>query len=181
MSDNLVSWLIKELEERGWSHRELARRAGLSQTTVSQVISQQRKPTWDFCAVVAKALGEPVDRVFVLAGLKRPLPPPVEEEHEALGILRGLSASVRGTAMTMLRALAREEGVPAGVGESQSLYVIEDDAHLRELVEEFQKVPDEWKDVVIDEVRRVQRFSSLPPMRLIGEDDIEEERDQPAA
>ena len=177
MENTLATWLNKEIEDRGWSQRELARRANISHTTISQVIAEVRQPSWDFCASIARALGEPVDHVFVLAGLKRPPLPAVEEEKEALGILRGLSASVRQSAMTMLRALAREEGT--AVGESRIPYLVQDDAYIRELVTEFQKVPEEWRDVVIDEVRRVQRFSSLPPARLIGEDD-EKKRDNAA-
>lgn len=166
----MATWLNKEIESRGWSQRELARRSGISHTTISQVIAEVRQPTWDFCASIARALGEPIDNVFVLAGLKRPPLPPVEEEKEALGILRSLSSSLRHAAMTMLRALAREET------NAPIPYVTQDDAYIRELVQEFEKVPDEWKDVVIDEVRRVQRFSSLPSVHLIGEDN-EEERD----
>ena len=29
VSDNLVHWLISEIEERGWSHRQLGRHAGV--------------------------------------------------------------------------------------------------------------------------------------------------------
>ena len=115
-----------------------------------------------------------MDGVFVLAGLKRPPLPAVEEESEALSILRSLSASLRHAAMTMLRALAREE-----TGTTQTPYIARDDAYIRELVQEFDKVPDEWKGVAIDEIRRVQRFSTLPAARLIGEDN-EEKRGAPA-
>ena len=105
MGIDLVSWLIRELDERAWSHRELARRAGISQTTVSQVIAGQRQPTWDFCAVIADPLGVPVDEVFVRAGLKPSLPPAVEEERDAVAILRALPPLVRDTVMVQLRAL----------------------------------------------------------------------------
>ena len=72
----LAAWLIKELDMRGWSHRELAWRSDLSQTTVSDVISEKRPATWDFCAAVARAMGVSVNEVFVLAGLKPLSPPP---------------------------------------------------------------------------------------------------------
>ena len=67
----LAAWLVKELNIRGWSHRELARRSDLSQTTVSDVISEKRPATWDFCAAVARAMGISVDEVErVLAASK---------------------------------------------------------------------------------------------------------------
>jgi transcriptional regulator with XRE-family HTH domain len=77
METELTPWLIRELDTRGWSQRELGRRAGISQTTVSQVLSYQRQPTWDFCASIARAFRVPEDEVFRLAGLKPPLPPAV--------------------------------------------------------------------------------------------------------
>lgn len=82
MSDNLIFWLANELNERGWSQRELARRADIAPTTVSEVLAERRKPTFDFCAAIAGPLGKtPVD-VFRLAGLL-PSPPEVVNEPRA--------------------------------------------------------------------------------------------------
>ena len=177
MENTLATWLNMKLQSRGWSQRELARRAGVSHTTVSQVISKVRQPTWDFCASVAVALGEPIDEVFILAGLKNPLPPAVEEEREAIRILRSLSTTVRNVAMTVLRAIAGEStnaDISTGLAESVVPYDVLDDAYIHELLEEYQKVPDEWKAMVIQEVTRVRQFSELPATRFVGEN--EEER-----
>lgn len=65
----LTRWLIEELERRGWTQRELARRADTTSTTVSDVINGKRRPTWEFCEKIAQALGEPPTRLFRLAGL----------------------------------------------------------------------------------------------------------------
>lgn len=73
MDDKLIAWLSSELKRRSWSHRELARRAGLSQTAISSVLSGERKAGWDFCAAVAEAMGEMPERVLRLAGLLQPL------------------------------------------------------------------------------------------------------------
>lgn len=64
-----VDWLNAELEARGWSNSELARRAGVVPSTVSMVISGHSKPGVDFCLGVARALNEPPEKVFRLAGL----------------------------------------------------------------------------------------------------------------
>lgn len=74
--DRLSSWLANELKNRGWSHRELARRSGLSQTAISTVLSGQRQPGWEFCAAVAGALGEAPEQLMRMAGLLPPLPAP---------------------------------------------------------------------------------------------------------
>jgi transcriptional regulator with XRE-family HTH domain len=73
MSDELANWLNEKVKEVG-SARELARRAGVSHTTVSEVMSGVRKPTFEFCDAVARALHVSPERIFRLAGLlpKRP-------------------------------------------------------------------------------------------------------------
>lgn len=74
MEGDFVSWLNRELQIRDWSQRELARRAGLSQTTVSQVLAYQRNPTPDFCIDVARALRLPPESMLRRAGHLAPAP-----------------------------------------------------------------------------------------------------------
>ena len=54
-----------------------------------------------------------------------------------------------------------------------------------ELVQEFRKVPDEWKQEVIAQTRMFVRLANRPPMRIIGDDTEpagrEEEEEQPSA
>lgn len=76
--DTFLNWLNDELNNRDWSQRELARRAGISNTAVGNVMADYRKPTWDFCAAIAKPLERTPMEVFILAGL---LPGPTGEEH----------------------------------------------------------------------------------------------------
>lgn len=54
---------------REWSQRELARQAGISHSAIANVVAEQRKPTWDFCAAIAKPLDKTPMEVFQLAGL----------------------------------------------------------------------------------------------------------------
>ena len=42
---------------------------------------------------------------------------------------------------------------------------------VQALLEKFRQVPDEWKDVVIQQVRFFRRLSENPPIRIIGEDE----------
>ena len=46
----------------------------------------------------------------------------------------------------------------------------EGDYLIQELVEEFRKVPDEWKDVVIQQLQLIVQMANRPPVRIIGED-----------
>ena len=68
MDSKITAWLQGELDDRGWSHRELARRIGMSQTAVSTVIAGEREAGWEFLARVASALNEDPETIFRLAG-----------------------------------------------------------------------------------------------------------------
>jgi len=70
----LVNWIVEKNDARNWSQRRLASEAGLSHTQVSNVINGSRAVTFDFCAAVAKAFGEPPEKVLRIAGLLPPLP-----------------------------------------------------------------------------------------------------------
>lgn len=105
MAKGLVAWLNEQLDERGWSFSELARRAGLNPSTVSLVLSEQRNPGLEFCVKVAGALEEEYPFLLELAGLVPQSPPHVHEEREALAILRNLGPVQRQTALAMLRGL----------------------------------------------------------------------------
>ena len=73
---NITQWLIEEVNKRGWSFRELGRRAGLSSGAISKVITGVSLPRWEFCRKVALAFNVPAEKVYRLAGL---LPPEPEE------------------------------------------------------------------------------------------------------
>jgi transcriptional regulator with XRE-family HTH domain len=69
MANKLDVWLQKELGQRGWSQRELARRAGISHAIISEVLSGTKKPGWDFCLAIADPLDRSPIEMFRLAGL----------------------------------------------------------------------------------------------------------------
>lgn len=56
MSTYLSRWLADELNRRGWSQRELSRRANISQAQISKVLSGE-EPGQLFYIAVSKALG----------------------------------------------------------------------------------------------------------------------------
>jgi len=57
MTADFVSWLQSELNHRGWSQSELARRGGFTPTAINKILSRERMPGVDFCKGVARALG----------------------------------------------------------------------------------------------------------------------------
>lgn len=76
--NDLFIWINAELKRRGWTNAELARRAGISRASISNTMNGHNVVTWDFCAATARALSTPVDEVFRMAGLMRPLPESVK-------------------------------------------------------------------------------------------------------
>ena len=109
MMSKLSDWLSTQTKTRGWSIRELARRADISHTTVAEVLSGQRAPTFEFCAAIAAPLElDPVE-VFRLADLLPPLPPNVDAEEELLHAFRQIPSDQRQVVLTMVKALANEQ------------------------------------------------------------------------
>jgi len=105
MDDKLILWLNTQLEARGWTHRELARRAKTSHTAVSSVLAGQRRAGWDFCVAIAKALGERPERVFRMARLLPALPQIEEETEETITLLSNLPPEMRAVAINILRSM----------------------------------------------------------------------------
>jgi transcriptional regulator with XRE-family HTH domain len=66
---DFAEWLRQEIDTRGWSYRELARRAKISVSTVSQVANQKQYPGADFCLSVARAFRVPPEQVFRRANI----------------------------------------------------------------------------------------------------------------
>ena len=51
-------------------------------------------------------------------------------------------------------------------------------ALVRTLLAEFQRVPDEWKPVAVEQVATFRRLAELRPARIIGDEDEEKELEQ---
>ena len=105
MKDTLSTWLNTELRERGWTERELARRAGLSHTAINNALSGQYKTRLDTYRGIAHAFEMSLEAVFRAAGVLPPLLPPVAEEEEMIALFRGLPPTQRPAALYMLRGL----------------------------------------------------------------------------
>ena len=67
--NDFVDWLNSRLKERNWSYSELARRAGVSPSNVSMVMSEQLKPSFEFCSKISRGLNLPPSLAMQKAGL----------------------------------------------------------------------------------------------------------------
>ena len=104
--DKLPDYLNAQLEIRGWSKSELARRAGVSRTQTIDVLNSRANPGADFCISVARALGDPPEELLRMAGILPQLPPAVAEERAALDVFRRLSGQIRRAMLATMRNLA---------------------------------------------------------------------------
>jgi transcriptional regulator with XRE-family HTH domain len=91
--EDLTAWLAKQLKDHNLSMRELERRSGVSNVSISRVLSGKQAITADFCKAIARALDEPLVNVFFMAGLLDDLPassivpPPLREFVETFTCL----------------------------------------------------------------------------------------------
>lgn len=94
--NELITWVDNERINRGWSMRELARRADLSKSYVHLVLSGQRGAGTDFCKGIAKAFGVQEEEVFRMAGLLSPIPNPEDKSlREIIEIVQSMTPDER--------------------------------------------------------------------------------------
>ena len=110
--DNFSEWLKRELNQRGWSQRELARRAGVSATAINDTINQKTRPGWDLCTAIARAFDMSEEEVFRIATLLPPLPDTEEgvTYQQLWDIVKRMSPEERGEVYRYARyRLQREQ------------------------------------------------------------------------
>jgi transcriptional regulator with XRE-family HTH domain len=69
MNEEFIAWLVSEMDERGWSQSETARRARISSGMINMVVNRQTGVGVPFCAGIAKAFGITTEEVMRRAGL----------------------------------------------------------------------------------------------------------------
>ena len=108
-----VDWMATELERRGWSMSELARRAGMSHSLVSEVLAEKRYPTPDFVLAVARGAGADPVTLLRLAGHLPDAPPPTDLDSTVGDIFRSLPDTQRNAVAVLLSGLVGKEAAHA--------------------------------------------------------------------
>jgi transcriptional regulator with XRE-family HTH domain len=103
-------WLAHEIEIRGWSQREFARRAGVSRITISELVTGKRLPGMSAAKRIADELGVRDVDVLRRAGLLDPSPPEVEDEDRLLRLFRALPPTSRLMTLAMLEIFVEHVG-----------------------------------------------------------------------
>lgn len=178
---DLVDALNTELELRGWSMSELGRRAGLSHSLISQVMSGHHQPSADFCIAIGRAFNQH-DRWLRIAGHLPPQPQTTTDEHEFLNAYRSLpreereivKRQVNGLAASVRSTHLRGESVGEPRGEMETQELIGHAAY--DLNNTYRQLYDTLSDVLKEEdlaflFTRLLEFAAANKARLGREDD----------
>ncbi|GAP11783.1 predicted transcriptional regulators [Bellilinea caldifistulae] len=100
---NFSEWLLNQLNSRGWTQAELARRAGVSRTAISDVISDKHSAGFELCLAISRALNLPPETVFRAAGLLPPVSPAIALSEEVMYLLQKLPVEEQERFLALLR------------------------------------------------------------------------------
>jgi len=107
MNKQFQEWIESELNNRGWRPADLANKAGLSQTALSNVLNGHRNPGPAFCRAVAKALVVSPESVFRLADILPPIPDNEIREEKILYALNQLSSTAQDLAIAAVEGMIK--------------------------------------------------------------------------
>lgn len=112
MSTKLIDFINQELDNRGWSARELARRAGLSHATINGILAETANPGSVSCKGIARAFRVPDGRIFRMAEMHSSYvigDTKEEEEKELLDYFHYLPEEDRRTVTSLARVLYEQQ------------------------------------------------------------------------
>jgi len=103
-----VKLLRDVMEKNGWGVREVARRAELSHTLISNIVNLGEQPSFDTCVALAPVLDvSPVTLIYMAGLLPRP-PEWTPDMEETRSILSRLSDSDRQAMMAFAKEKLRQ-------------------------------------------------------------------------
>jgi transcriptional regulator with XRE-family HTH domain len=108
----LVTALNEELQRRNWSMRELARRADISHSWISQVVNGNVTASPEFVMLIADAFAQPRDKWLRFAEMLPPLPPALEDEQAIVYALRQLAPEERNVIKRAITGLVSGDRMP---------------------------------------------------------------------
>jgi transcriptional regulator with XRE-family HTH domain len=106
------TWLDRELQQRGWSQSEAARRGEMSSQMINAIINGQANPGLESCQGIARAFKLPLEDVFRLAGILPPKLIAPELRVNQRGIVYNIDTEERGRRiMAAFNALSVDDQV----------------------------------------------------------------------
>jgi len=108
-------WLANEIDKRDWKQADMARELKVNTGVISSWVNGQRRPSYESCLIIARALAIDPDTVVTKAGRETTAPPRRARSFD--DILRELDAE-RPVAVPIIEQIAS-----AGRGEAAVGYV----------------------------------------------------------
>jgi len=120
LTSQFAQWIEQELDERGWSIRELARRTRprISNATINDILTGRTQPGLKSCRGIAHAFNTPPETAMRLANLLPAVTPTAEQQTELVHYFTGLDATTRDHVLITTRALY-EETTPYTIEETE--------------------------------------------------------------
>ena len=91
MENEFAKWLMTEMEKRGISQAELARRSNTTQGTISRIVSGERNIGFDVCVAISRALHIAPENVLRAAVLLPPASENIAEKEDLLHLFDQMS------------------------------------------------------------------------------------------
>ena len=104
------NWMQSQINDRGWTQRELSRRSGVSQAQISNFINGSRKPTADACQRLAQALEHPLDTVLREAGILTSSGEDDPTIAETVELMRNMPPNKKRLALNVLKTIFHDRG-----------------------------------------------------------------------
>ncbi len=97
------------MEKNGWGMREVGRRAGVSHTTISNILNLGEQPTFDTAVALAPVLERDPLTTIYLAGLL-PAPPDWDPDlNDAIELLKRMDETTRDGLLAFMRRVEQGE------------------------------------------------------------------------
>ena len=108
---DFVTWVSDELQQRGWSQAELARRGKFSTGTLSRIMNRERMPGVETCQAIAHAFNMRDTDVMQIAGLAASTSPDDQTPsvRELIGKFSELNDANQETVLRIVRSLNETE------------------------------------------------------------------------
>lgn len=112
--ETLINWIHQQLNTRGWSVPEIARRSkqggyeGVSASMIYKVLNEYARPGPKFFEGIARAFGVKKEDVMRMAGKLAPESPKTGRRREADYLFTRLTDEDQETMLIQLRALAEQ-------------------------------------------------------------------------
>jgi DNA-binding XRE family transcriptional regulator len=105
----MATWFKMQIEDRGWSLRETARRLDVSHTTIVNLVNGRSKPSVELCKRIAHTFSSSHLEVMRLAGLLDPVPPDTVRLEEVKQLFTELTGEEQDIVLAQIRALVERK------------------------------------------------------------------------